>query len=208
MNVTTQNNLNNHINVLFHLVRNSNGIILTRDVTNIGIPRAYISKLVKKKILFRVYPGVYTTMAGLDDKMSWLQKKYSAMIFSHESALRLLGLSDREPLKISVTLPFGYNPGNIKKLGIIVHTVKKETYLLGKISRQDMFGNTITLYNAERTICDIIKNRKHMDDAILNDAIRRYFRRKDRNIPQLLRYAKALRILGPVKKYVGLPPQG
>jgi hypothetical protein len=58
------------------------------------------------------------------------------------------------------------------------------------------------VYNKERTICDIVRNRNNIDVAILNEAIRRYLGTKGKNVPLLLRYAKKLDVQRIIRQYV------
>ena len=41
---------------------------------------------------------------------------------------------------------------------------------------------TVKVYNLERTICDIIRDRNKIDLQIFNTAINEYMRRKDNNL--------------------------
>jgi len=65
-----------------------------------------------------------------------------------------------------------------------------------------VFGRKVTVYNKERTICDIIRNRNNMDIAILNEGIKRYLGSKDKNISLLLSYAKELRVQKIARRYM------
>lgn len=73
---------------------------------------------------------------------------------------------------------------------------------MGIIEGKTMYGRSIKIYNLERTICDIVRNRNNMDVAILNDAIKRYLNIRDKNIPLLLRYANELGVQKIMRTYV------
>ncbi|MUV37129.1 hypothetical protein JNUCC1_00935 [Lentibacillus sp. JNUCC-1] len=73
---------------------------------------------------------------------------------------------------------------------------------MGTTEVETFFGRKVTAYNKERTICDIIRNRNNMDIAILNDALKRYLVRKDKNISLLMKYAKALRVQKILRNYM------
>ena len=184
------------------LIYKHNGIILTKNVTKAGIPRTYISELVKKGVLERLERGVYITKYSFDDEMYRLQVKYASVIFSHESALFLHDLTDRDPLQYSVTVPAGYNSQNIQATGVKVFSIKKELYDLGLTSGRTMFDREIKCYDIERTICDIVRSRNQMDIAIVTDAIKRYSKRKDKNLPQLMRYAESFRVTKLLRNYM------
>ncbi|MHB8963723.1 MAG: type IV toxin-antitoxin system AbiEi family antitoxin domain-containing protein [Saccharofermentanales bacterium] len=184
------------------LIHEHNGLVLTKQVSEAGIARTYIAKLVKSGMLECMERGVYITKDGADDAMYRLQMKYEPVVFSHESALLLYDLTDRDPLSYSVTVPEGYNAKNIKNLGVKVYSVKKDHYLLGLTDGKTIFGREIKCYDMERTICDIIRSRSQMDIAVLTDAIKRYSKRKDKNLPLLMRYAESFNVTKLLRNYL------
>lgn len=192
----------NYRDKLKELIDSSDGLILTKEVEKAGIPRQYLTVFTKENKLERVAQGVYLTPDTFDDEMYRIQARNQRAIFSHETALYLHDLTDRDPIRWSVTVPYGYNATHLKDEGISIYTVKKELHQMGSMEMETIYGRPIKVYNQERTICDIVRNRNNMDVAILNDSIKRYLELKERNIPLLLRYAKELRVENILRKYL------
>ena len=184
------------------LIEKENGLLLTKDVERKEVPRHYLALFVKENKLERVSRGVYLTPDAFDDEMYRLQAKNQRVIFSHETALYLHDLTDRDPIRWSVTVPYGYNATHLREDGVKVYTVKKDLHPVGITEKETMHGRPIKAYNRERTICDIVRNRNNMDVAILNEAIKRYINIKDKNIPLLLRYAKELGVQKIMRNYL------
>ena len=63
-------------------------------------------------------------------------------------------------------------------------------------------NSTIKIYNLERTICDIIRDRNKLDLQIFNTAINEYMKRKDKNLIRLAEYAKKFNIEKILKQYM------
>lgn len=187
---------------LINLIDKKNGLLLTKDVDKLGIPRQYLSILVNEGLIERVRRGVYLSPDAFDDELYRLQAKCSKAIFSHETALYLHDLTDRDPLVWSVTIPAGYNGWRLREAGIRVHSVKKELHTYGIVKSKTLYGRPILTYNKERTVCDIVRNRNKMDSAVLSEAINRYVAGKDKNIPQLMRYAKEFNVEKKVREYM------
>ena len=143
------------------LIKNNNGVITTRMINDLNIHREYLQELIRQGQLERVAYGVYITPDVWEDKMLIHQLRKKKMIYSHETALYLNNLTDREPLAYTVTVPFGYNDSRLKKEGLIVHTVKVELFELGVRDAKTVFGNIVKTYDRERTICDLIKDRNN-----------------------------------------------
>ena len=153
------------------LIKKQNGYITTHDAMYEGIHREYLTMFVEEEKLIRTSPGVYQSPNAWEDKLYNYQQKKKRMIYSHETALYLHGLSDRDPIQYAVTLPTGYNTSQIKQNELVTYTIKSSLFELGKTTMKTAFGNGITVYDKERTICDIIRSRSRIDKQIFNDLL-------------------------------------
>lgn len=187
---------------LRELINDHNGIILTKDVEEVGIPRQYLTISVQKNELERVAQGVYLTPEAFIDEMYCIQLRSDKVVFSNETALYLHGLTDRDPLVYTVTVPRGYATNRLRETGIAVTTVKKEKYDMGITTAKTIYGRKVRVYNAERTICDIIKKRNKIDKDMFYVALKRYSSSKRRNLKLLMEYAKKLGMEKQVVQYM------
>lgn len=185
-----------------NILRERNGIIYSADLDRHGIPREYLRILMEKGEIQRSSRGVYTTPAAWGDEMADLQVRYKSVIFSHETALYLLGLTDRTPMTFSVTVPSGYNASSLKQNQLKVFFIQSSLLSIGLISHPSPAGNMIKTYNMERTICDIIRNRNRMDIQLVNSALKAYINRKDKNILLLTEFAEILGIQKKIREYI------
>lgn len=64
-----------------------------------------------------------------------------------------------------------------------VYTVKKQLHEIGITTMQTSFGHSVPVYDMERTICDLLRSRKNIEIQVLQDALKQYARRKDKNLP-------------------------
>jgi predicted transcriptional regulator of viral defense system len=146
-------------------------------------------RAVKAGNLERVAHGVYEAPDEPADPMYAFQVTKPRVVFSHDTALFLHGLTDRDPLAYSVTVPTGYNTKTLKELGCIVFSIKRELFEVGLCDVKTSAGHALKAYNPERTLCDCLRSRSRMDAEIVTESIKRYARRKDRNIDLLTEYA-------------------
>ena len=176
-----------------------NGYLTTKEVTNNNIPRIYLTKLIKKNKIQRVSRGVYSKKNVLVDDFVILQSKSKNAIYSNATALYLYGFSNRIPIKYDITISNGYN-GILQKLNNVnLFYTKKELLNLGVINYKLDSGFIIKVYDLDKTICDIIKNKKKIDAEIFNRAIRDYFYSKKKNTLKLYEYAKKMNIYNKVR---------
>ena len=171
-----------------------NGYLETKDVVKNNIPRIYLSRLLKENKIERVSRGIYAKKDTVIDDFVVLQSKSKNAIFSNMTALYLYGFSNRIPIKYDITVPVGYN-GVLQKLdNVNLFYCPKSILELGITSYKLDSGNTIKIYDLERTICDLIKNKKKMDLELFNKAVREYFYSKKKNNLKLYEYARKMKL--------------
>ena len=192
----------NPIEKVRDIFKEQNGILLTSDLAKFGIPRSYLSILVKNGEIQRISRGVYSAANYMTDEMASIQARYKGAIFSHETALYLLRLSDRTPLFYSVTVPAVYNATPLKANGAKVYFVSRDLHLVGLMTMKSPHGNDIKTFNLERTICDVLRSRNKIEVQFVNEALKKYVVHKDRNIDQLYDYAKQFRIQRIIREYI------
>ena len=180
----------------------NNGVLTTANANAVGISNERLRLLVASNALERVAHGVYISPEIFEDKMFVAQLRRSKMIYSHETALFLHDLTDRVPIHYTATVPTGYNTASIAADGIVAFRVKPELHQLGIAHAKTIFGNTVVTYGLERTICDCVRSRNRMDIAILTDAVKRYARRRDKNLGVLMEMAEQFRVAKPIRHYL------
>lgn len=178
-----------------------NGVITTKQVSDSGIYRGAIKTLVEEDIVYQYGRGIYVDNSKLEDEFYLLQCKYSRGIFSHETSLYLLGYSDRTPAKFTMTFPKGYNTPSLKKENIEVVRVIPENYSLGVIEMKSPSGNTIKVYNLERSLCDVLRGSVN-DIQIINPAMKKYAESKEKDVNKLMKYAEQLKVKPKVLNYM------
>ena len=184
-------------NKILNLFKNS--YLTTKDVNDNNIPRFYLTKLIKEGKIERVSRGVYIKKNELVDEFVILQSKSKNAIYSNTTALYLYGFSNRIPIKYDITINSGYNGSLQKEDNVNLFYTKRELLELGVIDYKLDSGNIIRVYDLDKTICDIIKNKKKIDAEIFNKAIREYFYSKKKNTLKLYEYAKKMNIYNKVR---------
>ena len=120
------------------------------------------------------------------------------MVFSYNTALHILNLTNRTPNEIDITVPRDKRVrGNYN-----VHRVSENYYKLGIIDAVSPLGNPVKIYNAERCICDILRSESEIDLELQNRILNYYWNSKDKDIDLLLEYAKIFNIYDKVNTIV------
>lgn len=160
----------------------------------LGISRAMLSHLVKKGQLQRLSRGLYMPFAEIPDELVAISRRSPLIIFSHETALALHRLHNRIPDKPSITMPTGKRVPHSVENTVSVFHIKERFHKIGLSQVSDFQGNPVPCYDAERTICDIIRSYSRIDGETYVNAIRNYAKWPRRDLTRLFGYARQMGI--------------
>jgi len=178
------------------------GIIETRIAVQNGISKTMIAKLCKENKIHRISRGQYILVEDIQDELLSISKRSGNIIFSHETALYLNGISDRTPFEHTITVPSGYKPSSIIKAECKVYFVKPEWFALGKTTLKTPAGNDVAVYDLERTICDVIRSRNKIGTETFLASLRLYALNPKKDLNKLNLYAKELRVSNVLRQYL------
>ena len=92
------------------IAKTHGGIIETKIAAQRGISKAMLYKLCKEDKIHRIVKGQYILPDDMQDELLAISNRSERIIFSHETALYLHGISDRTPFEHTVTAPSGCIP--------------------------------------------------------------------------------------------------
>lgn len=187
---------------LYKAIKSNNNMITTAEVISLGFSRTLLSKYVKEGLLERCRQGVYILPEEPQDDMYTLMLSSKKIVFSHDTALFLNGLSERTPFFHSLTIPSNSCLPNTIIDECKCYYIKPELHQLGIIEKKNTFGNTVRCYDAERTICDLLRSRSRVDEETVISAIKNYAQSNTKNLNRLSDYAKLLKVDSSIKKYL------
>ena len=156
---------------IIELASQNNGIVTAAMISSAGISRGSLKYLADTGRLDQVSRGVYTLPEVWEDEFVSIQERYKRGVFALDTALFLHDLTDRTPHKFHMAFPYGYNTSSPKAAGILCSCKKEPYYSLGIALVDTPAGNTVRAYNAEKTLCEILKPISHTDIQIITDAL-------------------------------------
>ena len=189
--------------IIKSIAENSDGIVTTKQIEDAGLNRTIIKNYVNQDLLVRESQGIYTLSSTLVDEYKLLQMRSEKMVFSYGSALYLLGMSDRVPHLLDVTIPQGYNVSRIKKdhPEVRFHYVRHEWWEVGLTKIHTPMGAEVILYDKERCICDLINHKKNIDMQLYTQAIKEYFK-SGADVREVLKYGKIFGVEEKIRTYI------
>lgn len=188
--------------IILEKIQSNNNMITTAQVSELGFSRSVLSKYVKAGLLERGRQGVYILADSVHDDMCTLMMRSEKIIFSHDTALFLNDLSERTPFIHSVTIPSNASLPNSLIDECQCYYIKPELHQIGVITKKNTLGNTVRCYNAERTICDMLRSRNRLDEETVISAIKNYAASSDKNLNLLAVYASKFNVDKVLKRYM------
>ncbi len=187
---------------IMSIVKQNNGVITSKTIDEMGIHRQYLSLLVQRGKLEKTERGLYISVDAFDDKFLSLQTGFKKGIYSHNTALYLHQLTDRTPLKLSMTFPASYNTTNAKNYGIKTYRTNQKFYSVGIVDAFTVNNHLVKVYNVERTLCDIVRGNSKMNKEEVVNAFKEYSKRKNKDLTLLFEYAKLLKVEDKIRRII------
>lgn len=163
-------------------------------------------KLIAEGYVEKVRRGYYQWVNPDDfSEAGTVTQLFPDAVLCMDTALRYYGYSDRTPADwhLAVSKDSGKSRFNIDYPFVKPYYVEPKVLELG-LTKGNMDGHEIRIYDKDRVICDCLRYRNKMDKEIFNKAIQNYIADPEKSIPKLLEYAEPLRIKKIAKDLIGV----
>jgi predicted transcriptional regulator of viral defense system len=182
------------------------GLLRTKELYAEKIYYKDLRQLIGNGLIEKVRYGYYRWLdADNPGEARLIKQLFPDGVLNMDTALFYHGYSDRTPLTWHIAVSKDSGKSRFKINYPFVHPYFVEPSLLdlglgfGKID-----GNTVRIYDKERTICDCLRYRNKIDREIFTKAIRSYVNDTTKSISRLMVYAECLKVTGAVKNLVSI----
>lgn len=134
-----------------------------------------IQKLVEEKALFKVCRGIYSDARNVK-YLEVISKKYPNAIFTMDSAFFYHGLTDVIPKKEYLALRRDSTKINHADIEVVYYVSK--LFEIGRTTLE-VDGVTIAIYDKERMLIELIRNRKSMGFDYYKEIIGNYREKRE-----------------------------
>lgn len=182
------------------VIINNGGIAKTADFAAEDIKNYEVAALCKEGYIERIRRGFYQLPHSAQiTEEQLLQEFLPQGIVCVESALFHYGYSDFAPRKWSVAVPrtASRSVKKIEEFPIKAYYIQKDFLQIGKVMG-NFNGIDLAVYDRERTICDCFKYRTKLDNETFNKAVNAYTADKNKNLANLSRYARVMKLYAKV----------
>ena len=194
------------INVLRKLFRDHDYVMTTAELKAARLYYADIQRLLEEGLIEKVKRGYYHWLDDFDGReIIVINRLFPDAVLCMDTALFYYRYTDRTPPEWNLAIDKNVSRQRTKIDYPFVKAYRMEPALLplgetkGKIDLAD-----VRIYDRDRTICDVLRNMNKMDKEVFNKAIQSYVKDSKKNIPNLMQYAKELRVQKRVKDLIGV----
>ena len=185
-----------------YVMEKQRGYLSSKDARSFGIDNKTLQRMASSGKIERVAHGLYIDSEVFPDPFFVAQYRCPKGVFSHETALYLHNLSDRNPLRLTMTIPSGWNSKLLTDKNMVFFYSEPERMNFGISEIETPSGATVIVYDIERTLCDCLRNIEKLDRDLVLTALKRYVKMNARDNAKLLEYATALKIRDVVYRYL------
>ena len=178
------------------VIENNGGIAKTSDFAANGINKYEVAAFCKEGFIERIRRGFYQLpQSNNATEEQLIHELLPQGIICVESALFHYGYSDFSPREWSIAVPRTASRAvkNIEEFPMRAYYIKKEFLDIGK-STSNFNDVILSVYDRERTICDCFKYRTKLDNEIFNKAVNAYAADEKKNLVNLSKYAKGMKL--------------
>lgn len=181
-------------------------VMTTNELLEAKLYYADIKKLLDEGFIERIRQGYYFWIKNCENgEITIIKRLFPDAVLCMETALFYYGYSDRNPAEWNFAIDKNVSKfrTNIEYPFIKVYRMDSDLLRIGETTGEIDFTK-VRIYDRERTICDVLKNMNKTDKEIFNKAIQGYVKDQKKNIPNLMIYAKKLRVEKKVKELIGV----
>jgi len=138
-----------------------------------------------------------------DSDVVLLKKLFPDAVFCMETACFYYWYSDRTPSQwnFAIDRRVSKNRTNIDYPFLKVYRTEQKLLTLG-MTKYTIDGIEVNMYDRDRTVCDCLRYMDQMDKEIFNKVIQNYVKDPKKNIPNLIKYAKVLRVTKKARDWI------
>lgn len=180
------------------------GTLKTSQAIALGISPRTLYAMRDAGVIRQVSRGVYR-LASLDlpgnPDLIRVALRIPKAVICLISALHFYGLTTQIPHKVSIALPQSAEKPRLDSPPLDIVWLSQKSYTAG-ITEQPVDNLLIRIYSREKTIADCFKFRNKIGIDVALEALKDYLKTADRQIDQLLSYARVDRVESLISRYL------
>ncbi len=180
------------------------GILRTSQALSLGISPRTLYELRDSGSIRRLTRGIYQISGQempANPDLTYVSLRIPKAVICLTSALQFYGLTLQIPHRVHIALPQPAEKPRLEFPPLDIIWLSSGSYSAG-IETYQVDGIPIKIYSREKTIADCFKFRNKLGKDVAIEALKEYLHNKNRNLEQLLFYAKIDRVDSILSPYL------
>jgi predicted transcriptional regulator of viral defense system len=182
----------------------THGIVRSRDIEAIGLPREYLVRLHRQGKLNRPARGIYTLPdAHVTERHSYAEvtKRVPQATVCLLSALVFHEVTTQSPASVWIALSKGARTPALASPSLTIVRLSGPSLTEG-IDKHQVEGVPVRVYSAAKTVADCFKFRNKIGLDVAVEALKDCLHQKKASIDEIYRYAQACRVSNVIRPYL------
>ena len=179
-------------------------VMTTAQLSAVKLYYRDIQRMLNEGLIEKIKRGYYHWIESYGkDEIVIINRLFPDGVLCMDTALFYYKYSDRTPAEWHITIDKNTSRQRTQVEHPLIksYRVESELLTLGE-ANGEIDSQKVRIYDRDRTICDVLRNMNKMDKEIFNKAIQGYVKDPKKNIPNLMQYAKALRVQKRLKDII------
>ena len=179
-------------------------VMTTAQLSAVKLYYRDIQRMLNEGLIEKIKRGYYHWIESYGkDEIVIINRLFPDGVLCIDTALFYYKYSDRTPAEWHITIDKNTSRQRtqVEYPLIKAYRVESELLPLGE-TNEEIDSQKVRIYDRDRTICDVLRNMNKMDKEIFSKAIQGYVKDPKKNIPNLMQYAKALRVQKRLKDII------
>lgn len=180
------------------------GILKTAELNKLGLSSRQVKKLLENGEISKIKQGYYELADEVNPEEIIIAKLFPKAVIFLESALLHYSYTDRIPTawQIAVSRDSEKSQYDIEYPSVEPYYQEPKFLDVG-VSKFEMNGVSVSIFDRDRTMCDILRYEKKLEKEVFTNAVTRYLKDPNKNIRHLFEYAEVFNITKKVQSQIG-----
>lgn len=182
----------------------SGGILRSRDLAPLDIPRRHLTPLVEQGVLLKSGRGVYmlaSAKTSQNHSLAEACKRVPGGVICLLSALRFHGLTTQNPWEVWIAITPSSRKPKVDHPPLRIVRFSGDAFTDG-IELQHIEGVDVRIYSAAKTAADCFKYRNKIGVDVAVEALRDAWQKRKATAGQIAHYAKVCRVTNVMRPYL------
>lgn len=180
------------------------GLIRSKDVTELALPRVVLTRMVRQGLLKRVGRGLYAhpeRSMSEHGTLAEVARKFPDATICLLSALRFHDLTTQSPFEVWIAIPNKAHPPRMEYPQLRITRFSGAGLTQG-IEQHMIDGITVRVTSVARTIADCFKHRNKIGLDVALEALQEAWRERRVRMDDLWHYARIGRVANVMRPYI------